>query len=127
MEWFRKEDGTVAIGEVAARPPGVSVMPLINRAHDIDFFTGWCRLMIHHEFEPPRERKYAAGCAFLRGLGAGRVVAVHGLDKVKHDLGDSTPERGGRARKYFRVEPAGRAGLRESREVLDIMWDGVSI
>jgi len=46
---------------------------------------------------------------------------------VQHELGDSTPERGGRARKYFRVEPAGRAALRESREVLDIMWDGVSI
>ena len=88
MEWFRKDDGTVAIGEVAARPPGVSVMPLINRAHDIDFFTGWCKLMIHHEFEPPKERKYAAGCAFLRGIGAGRVVAVHGLEKVKYHLGD---------------------------------------
>lgn len=88
MEWFRKDDGTVAIGEVAARPPGVQVMPLINRAHDIDFFTGWGRLMIHGEFTPPTERKYAAGCAFLRGLGAGRVVAVHGLEEVLYNLGD---------------------------------------
>lgn len=88
MEWFRREDGTIALGEVAARPPGVGIMPLINRAHDIDFFTGWCRLMIHGVFDPPPERKYAAGCAFLRGLGAGRVTAVHGLEKVLHDLGD---------------------------------------
>jgi ATP-grasp domain-containing protein len=88
MEWFRREDDSVAIGEVAARPPGVGIMPLINRAHDIDFFTGWCRLMIHDQFDPPPERKYAAGCAFLRGLGAGRVTAVHGLEKVLYDLGD---------------------------------------
>ena len=88
MEWFRKDDGTIAINEVAARPPGVSIMPLINRAHDIDFFTGWCKLMIYGSFEPPAERKYAAGCAFLRGLGAGRVTGVHGLEEVLYNLGD---------------------------------------
>ena len=88
MEWFLREDGSIALGEVACRPPGVGIMPLINRAHDIDFFTDWCRLMIHGTFEPPSERKYAAGCAFLRGLGAGRVTAVHGLEEVIHDLGD---------------------------------------
>ncbi len=88
MEWFRKADGSVTLGEVAARPPGVQIMPLINRAHDIDFFTGWCRLMIHGVFDPPKERKYAAGCAFLRGMGAGRVRTVHGLEQTLHDLGD---------------------------------------
>ncbi|MDX1647655.1 MAG: PadR family transcriptional regulator [Longimicrobiales bacterium] len=46
---------------------------------------------------------------------------------VSHRLGEARPERGGRARKYFRVTPAGRATLRESRRVLDIMWTGVSI
>lgn len=88
MEWFRREDGGVTLGEVAARPPGVQIMPLINRAHDIDFFTGWCRLMIFGVFTPPAERKYAAGCAFLRGMGAGRVHAVHGLEDTLRELGD---------------------------------------
>ena len=87
MEWFRRGDGSVAVSEVAARPPGVQIMPLINRAHDIDFFTGWARLMIFDEFTPPKRRKYAAGCAFLRGLGDGRVKAVHGLKEVLSDLG----------------------------------------
>lgn len=86
MEWFRRKDGTVAVSEVAARPPGVQIMPLINRANDIDFFTAWGRLMMFDEFTPPKERKYAAGCAFLRGLGEGRVAAVHGLDEVLRDL-----------------------------------------
>lgn len=86
MEWFRRKDGSVAINEVAARPPGVQIMPLINRAHDIDFFAAWGRLMTFGDFTPPTERKYAAGCAFLRGLGEGRVTAVHGLDEVLRDL-----------------------------------------
>lgn len=86
MEWFRRSDGSIAINEVAARPPGVQIMPLINRAHDIDFFTAWGRLMLFDEFTPPLERKYAAGCAFLRGLGDGRITAVHGLDEVLRDL-----------------------------------------
>lgn len=86
MEWFRRNDGSIAINEVAARPPGVQIMPLINRAHDIDFFTCWGRLMMFDEFTPPKERKYAAGCAFLRGLGEGRVKAVHGLDEILRDM-----------------------------------------
>lgn len=86
MEWFRRNDGSVAVSEVAARPPGVQIMPLINRANDIDFFTGWGRLMIFDEFSPPKKRKYAAGCAFLRGMGEGRVKAVHGLREVLRDL-----------------------------------------
>ena len=44
-----------------------------------------------------------------------------------HNLGEATPERGGRARKYFRVQPAGQEALRASREALAVMWEGVSI
>lgn len=45
---------------------------------------------------------------------------------VSHGLGDPTPERGGRAKKYFRVEPAGREALHQARRALDLMWDGVT-
>lgn len=46
---------------------------------------------------------------------------------VSHELGDATPERGGRAKKYFRVEAPGLGALRTVREALDVMWEGVSI
>jgi biotin carboxylase len=82
MEWFERADGTVAVNEVAARPPGVQIMPMINRANDIDFFKGWAELMVFGTFTPPKERKYAAGTAFLRGLGEGRVGSVQGLTEV---------------------------------------------
>lgn len=86
MEWFRRNDGSVAISEVAARPPGAQITRLICYAHDIDFYDAWARLMVFETFDPP-PRKYAAGAAFLRGQGAGRVVAVHGLDKAQREMG----------------------------------------
>jgi biotin carboxylase len=87
MEWFRRRDGSVAISEVGARPPGAQITTLISRAHDIDFLHAWARVMIYGEFEPP-ERRYAAGAAFLRGQGSGRVVAIHGLEQAGRELGE---------------------------------------
>lgn len=46
---------------------------------------------------------------------------------VAHELGEPVPERGGRARKYFRVEPEGRAALRATRAALTVMWEGVGL
>jgi biotin carboxylase len=85
MEWFRRADGSIAISEVAARPPGAQITTLVSRAHDIDFVQAWARVMIFNEFDPP-ERRYAAGAAFLRGQGQGTVSAVHGWDLVQREL-----------------------------------------
>lgn len=87
MEWFRRRDGSVAISEVGARPPGAQITTLVSRAHDIDFLHAWARVMVYGEFEPP-ERRYAAGAAFLRGQGSGRVVRVHGLEQAGRELGE---------------------------------------
>ena len=46
---------------------------------------------------------------------------------VAHRLGEPTPDRGGRARKYFRVLPEGRRALRDARETLAVMWEGVRL
>ncbi|MEZ5317933.1 MAG: helix-turn-helix transcriptional regulator [Vicinamibacterales bacterium] len=40
-------------------------------------------------------------------------------------MSDPTPERGGKARRCVRVTAAGRASLRESRDVIDQMWKGL--
>jgi formate-dependent phosphoribosylglycinamide formyltransferase (GAR transformylase) len=86
MEWFRRPDGTIAISEVAARPPGAQIMTVISRAHDFDAVAEWARLMVFDEFEAP-PRRYAVGAAYLRGQGNGRVRAIHGLDQVERELG----------------------------------------
>jgi len=40
-------------------------------------------------------------------------------------LGESTAERGGRAKRLFGLRPAGARALRRSREALDRMWNGI--
>jgi PadR family transcriptional regulator PadR len=44
---------------------------------------------------------------------------------LKSRTGDSTPERGGRSKRYFRVTAAGLRMLRESRQVINAMWEGI--
>lgn len=92
MEWFRRNDGSVAISEIAARPPGAQIVTLNCLAHDFDLYTAWARLMCHGRFEPP-QRKYAAGAAFLRGQNLrggpvqGRIRGTHGMEQVGRELG----------------------------------------
>ena len=82
MEWFRRADGTAAVSEVGARPPGAQFMTLMSYAHDVDMYAAWADLAVHDVFEPP-PRRYAVGAAYLRAQGPGRsIVAAHGLDDV---------------------------------------------
>lgn len=37
-------------------------------------------------------------------------------------LGEPTPERGGRAKRHYRVTPQGVAALEESRRVRELLW-----
>jgi DNA-binding PadR family transcriptional regulator len=46
---------------------------------------------------------------------------------VRSRFSDPTPERGGRSKRYFKVEPAALRALRESRDALSAMWEGVRI
>jgi biotin carboxylase len=86
LEWFRRRDGSVAISEVAARPPGAQITTLMSRAHDFDSLRAWVRLLVFEEFDPP-PRRFAAGAAYLRGQGRGRVTAIHGLEQARRELG----------------------------------------
>jgi len=85
MEWFQRDDGSIAISEVAARPPGAQFTTLLSAAHDLDFYQAWSRLLIFEEFDVP-VRKYAAGSVYLRGVGGQRVTAVRGLEEARSEL-----------------------------------------
>ncbi|MCB9899371.1 MAG: ATP-grasp domain-containing protein [Planctomycetes bacterium] len=87
MEWFLRPDGSVAISEVGARPPGAQFTTLLSVAHDTDMYKAWSRLVIHDRFDPP-QRKYAAGAVYLRGQGRGHVRAIHGLEQAQREMGD---------------------------------------
>ena len=91
MEWFRLRDGRIAISEVGARPPGAQFTSLLSYAHDIDFYRAWPHLMVHDEFDPP-PRRYAAGAAYIRGQGQGRVRRIHGLEEAQRRYGSLVVE-----------------------------------
>ena len=64
-----------------------------------------------------REVSYGAVYTTLDRLERKRFVA--------HRMGEATPERGGRAKKYFRALPEGREALRQTQQALTVMWEGV--
>ena len=46
---------------------------------------------------------------------------------VASSVGAPTPERGGRAKRFFSLEPASRYALHRSRAALDSLWDGLEL
>jgi hypothetical protein len=87
MEWFRKPDGEVVFGEIAARPAGAHLVEVMNFASDIDLFSGWAEAVVHGRFSQPIERGYNAALVGKRAQGAGRIVGSVGLDRLRHELG----------------------------------------
>lgn len=87
MEWFQRHDGSLAVGEIAARPPGANIVRLTGLAHDTDLYRGWARAVVDEAFDGPFERKYSTGCAFLRGPGRGRVVRIDGVEEAQRRVG----------------------------------------
>ena len=92
MEWFQRADGSLAIGEIAMRPPGANISLMTGLAHDVDLFSAWAHAVVDETFAGPWERKYAVGTAFLRGMGRGRVVGVTGIAELQRQLGPSVVE-----------------------------------
>ena len=107
MEWFTRPDGSVAVSEVAARPPGAQISSMLGYVHDMDFYSAWCELVVLGRFQP-RERRYAAGTAYLRGLGRIAVVLVEQYLDFARELGD-----------YFAVMDRGAIVYSCSREGMD--------
>lgn len=71
------------------------------------------------ELRTGRDVSYGAVYTALRRLGTKGYVV--------HEMGAPSAERGGRAKKFFSVLPAGRQALRETRAALDTMWEGAPV
>jgi biotin carboxylase len=92
MEWFERPDGSLAIGEIAQRPPGANISRMTGIAHGIDPYRAWARAVVDGELDAPWNRKVAVGCAFLRGMGQGRIVSVTGLHEAHQAVGNHIAE-----------------------------------
>jgi biotin carboxylase len=88
MEWYRKADGEVVFGEIAARPPGGRMVDTMNYATDADLFFAWADAVTHGRISQPIERRYNAASIFKRAQGAGRITHYEGLDGLLAEYGE---------------------------------------
>jgi PadR family transcriptional regulator PadR len=82
-----------------------------------------------------RDRAYGVPIAREIDEIAGRPVTLAAvylaLDRlqanklVTSELGDPTPERGGRAKKFFRVTAAGLRAIRQTQRAFIALWQGI--
>lgn len=72
-----------------------------------------------------REVERTAGRRVLMGAAYNALDRLEKRGLVTSTVGDPTPERGGRARRYFRVTPKGVNAVKQSRRVLEALWTGV--
>lgn len=75
---------------------------------------------IAREIEASGERTVMLGAVYA---GLDRLEA-NGL--VASTLGAPTPERGGRAKRFFRVTPTGMKAVRQAKRVFTRLWSGVA-
>jgi len=76
---------------------------------------------IRREIEKRTQRSLTVGALYRT------LDRLEGKGYLASWFSDPSPERGGRSKRYFRVEPLGVRALRHSREALAAMWDGVEL
>ncbi len=87
MEWYRKADGEVVFGEIAARPAGARTVDLMNYNSDIDLFAGYAEAELEGTFSQIPSRAYYVANVFKRAEGQGRIAAIVGLDELRRRFG----------------------------------------
>jgi DNA-binding PadR family transcriptional regulator len=74
---------------------------------------------ISREIEEQSGREVALGSVYAT------LERLEDKGFVSSDLGDSTPERGGRAKRYFRITTKGLREVRETQRSLTRLWKGL--
>ena len=74
---------------------------------------------ISRELEGNRGRRVSIGSVYA----ALDRLEAKGL--IVSDLGDPTPERGGKSKRYFRITKEGLRQVHETRQVLTRMWQAL--
>jgi hypothetical protein len=91
MEWYRKADGEVVFGEIAARPPGAHTVDTMNFASNVDLFTAWAEAVVEGKWTLEFERLYNCAIIFKRAQGRGHIQRIEGLDRVLASFGEHIP------------------------------------
>lgn len=75
----------------------------------------------HEEIEDRTGREISIGALYRT------LARLEAKGYVAHRMGEPTAERGGRAKKFFRVTGSGREALARTRHALDSMWRGIRV
>ena len=74
---------------------------------------------VSDELERTAGRSVTAGAVYTT------LVRLERKGWLRSRMGDPTPERGGKAKRYFRITDAGVTALRDARAVIDRLWDEI--
>ena len=66
-----------------------------------------------------------SGRGVTRGALYTTLARLEDKGLLRSSLGDATPVRGGRPKRYYEITPAGREALRATRAELEKPWRGV--
>ena len=72
-----------------------------------------------------RELEEQVGRRVSRGAVYVTLDRLESKGLVASSMSSPRPERGGRPRRIIRVTPEGVEALKESRQALEVLWDGV--
>jgi DNA-binding PadR family transcriptional regulator len=74
---------------------------------------------VRDELEARTGRDVAHGAVYAT------LVRLEKKGLLRSSLSDPTPVRGGKAKRFFEITPAGITGVRVARETMDRLWDGL--
>ena len=72
-----------------------------------------------------REMEQTAGRTLLLGTVYATLERLESVGYVRSSIGEPTPERGGRAKRYFRVTSTGLRAVKEAQTAFVSLWRGV--
>jgi PadR family transcriptional regulator, regulatory protein PadR len=75
--------------------------------------------------EIAREMEQTGGRTVLLGAVYTTLDRLETAGLVRSSIGEPTPARGGRAKRYFRVTPAGLRAVKETQNAFVSLWRGV--
>jgi len=78
-------------------------------------------MTVRREIEERAERNVSIGAVYAT------LDRLEEKGYVTSHFGEATPERGGRAKRFFAISASGVYALNESRETLSRMWKGLRL
>ena len=76
---------------------------------------------IRQEIDSKAGREISLGTIYVT------LTRLESKGYVVSTLGDPTPTRGGRAKRFYDVTDAGRVALQRARQMLTALWDGLEL